>query len=65
MPSTVNLAGILSILGKKVLIVDFDPQQTDLTSALRLQADSHSLFDVLKDKNKEISQTIYPLKGVN
>lgn len=53
--TTVNLAAILTLMGKKVLIVDFDPNQKDLTSALNIKQNVEILYSLLEDKNNDIS----------
>jgi cellulose biosynthesis protein BcsQ len=53
--TTVNLAAILTFLGKKVLTVDFDPNQKDLTSSLNAKPQKSSLFSLLEDKKNLIS----------
>jgi cellulose biosynthesis protein BcsQ len=49
--TTVNLAAALTLKGKKVLIVDFDPNQQDLTKALGIKTEKDGLYSCLKDKN--------------
>lgn len=49
--TTVNLAGILTFLGKKVLVIDFDFNQQDLTSALGIPVSDGVLEKALTDKN--------------
>ena len=49
--TTVNLAAILTLLGKKVLTVDFDPNQKDLTTSLNAKPQKSTLFSILEDKN--------------
>jgi cellulose biosynthesis protein BcsQ len=67
--TTVNLAAILTLLGKKVLAVDFDPNQKDLTNILNAQSKKSTLFSLLNDKNnvvniKDVIQT-YTVKNAN
>lgn len=56
--TTVNVAAILAKQGKNVLIVDFDPQQRDLTDSLGLKVGATSLADCLTDKSLNIRDTI-------
>lgn len=60
--TTVNLAGILTMLGKKVLVIDFDPNQQDLTSALGLPLSEDSLFNALTKRDVELKKAIRPYK---
>lgn len=56
--TTINLATILSLAGKRVLVVDFDPQQRDLTKSLGLKTSATKLSDCLIDNSLNIKQTI-------
>ena len=58
--TTLNLAAILTRLGKQVLVVDFDPQQGDLTNSLGLKLATVSLSDCLMDNSLDIQTTIQP-----
>ncbi|BBD57574.1 cobyrinic acid a,c-diamide synthase [Nostoc sp. HK-01] len=60
--TTVNLAAILTFLGKKVLAIDFDPNQQDLTSSLGLPLSNGSVFEALKERNVELQSTLHPYK---
>ncbi|MFN6438566.1 MAG: ParA family protein [Nostoc sp. DedSLP01] len=60
--TTVNLAAILTFLGKKVLAIDFDPNQQDLTSALGLPLSKGSVFEALRERGIELQNTIHPYK---
>ncbi|MDF5707887.1 MAG: ParA family protein [Nostoc sp. S4] len=60
--TTVNLAAILTFLGKKVLAIDFDPNQQDLTSSLGLPLSKGSVFEALKERNIELQSTLHPYK---
>lgn len=54
----VNLAGILTVFGKKVLAVDFDPNQQDLTSYLGLSLSQEAVFQALIDKKKNLASVV-------
>lgn len=61
----INLAGVLSIppFNKKVLVVDFDPNQRDLTRLLGDQIGEATLFDCLEQYKKyKIEDTIVPYR---
>lgn len=58
--TTANLAATLAQQGKQVLVIDFDPQQGDLTKSLGLQVRKVSLSDCLFDRNLNIHDTIQP-----
>lgn len=62
--TTINLAGILSIppLNKKVLVVDFDPNQKDLTDVLNIDCNQKVFLDYLSDKKKNIKDLIRPYR---
>ena len=69
--TAINLAAILSLpitnegFGKKVLVVDFDPNQKDLTDLLEVKPGALTLCDYLtKPKGKNIQNVIssYQLK---
>jgi len=74
--TVINLAGILSLpeksngYGKKVLVVDFDPNQKDLTDLLAVESSKVKLSDCLgkiKDKDFNVKNLIssYKLKLKN
>jgi cellulose biosynthesis protein BcsQ len=58
--TTVNLAGILTFLGKKVLAIDFDLNQQDLSSALGIPVSENILLDALTDKNIDLLSAVRP-----
>ena len=59
--TVINLAASLTLHRKKVVVIDFDPNQKDLTDSLNAQPNKHSLYDCLKDKvgKIDLKQTIY------
>jgi cellulose biosynthesis protein BcsQ len=58
--TTVNLAAILAFLGKKVLVLDFDFNQQDLTSSLGISSENGILEKALTDKNIDLKSIIRP-----
>ncbi|MBW4693221.1 MAG: AAA family ATPase [Lyngbya sp. HA4199-MV5] len=58
--TTVNLAAILTLLGKKVLVVDCDPNQQDLTSSLGLAANEGDVSEALMTRNGDLKPAIKP-----
>jgi cellulose biosynthesis protein BcsQ len=58
--TTVNLAAVLALIGKRVLVVDFDPQQHDLTKGLGLRSGDIKLHECLTDKNKDVQHVVKP-----
>jgi cellulose biosynthesis protein BcsQ len=52
--TTINLASILSLFGKKVLVIDFDPNQQDLTSSIGLPLSEGDVYQSLVNKNVDI-----------
>ncbi|MDB9527046.1 AAA family ATPase [Oscillatoria sp. CS-180] len=58
--TTLNLAAILSVLKKRVLIVDFDPNQSDLGDALDLAPLNGKLVSALKNKEVDAREIITP-----
>lgn len=60
--TAINLAAILAKQQKRVLLVDFDPQQGDLTECLGLQEGKVKLSDCLIDRALDIRGTIQQFK---
>ena len=60
--TTINLACILRRQKKKVLVIDFDPQQRDLTDSLGLQPTKTKLSDCLIDRFLNIKDAIQPFE---
>ena len=59
--TTVNLAAILAFLGKKVLVLDFDFNQRDLTSSLlNIKPQNGLLEEALTDQNIDLKSVIIP-----
>jgi cellulose biosynthesis protein BcsQ len=59
--TTVNLAAFLAFLGKKVLVLDFDFNQRDLTSSLlNIKPQNGLLEEALTDKNIDLKSVIIP-----
>ena len=56
--TTINWAAILRQQHKKVLVVDFDPQQGDLTDSLGLQEGKVKLSDCLRKTALNVKETI-------
>ena len=58
--TTVNLAAILTFLGKKVLAIDFDQNQQDLTSSLGLSPSGGNVYNFLVERDIELKTAIHP-----
>ncbi len=65
--TTVNLAAVLALMGKKSLIVDFDPHQKDLTNSLGIKPDKDALYSCLANKKGlvDIKNVIHTYKVEN
>ena len=58
--TTLNLAATLTCNGKKVLVVDFDANQQDLTNSLKIKPAARTLYACLSDKTVNIQDVIQP-----
>lgn len=58
--TTVNLAAILTFLGKKVLAIDFDPNQQDLTSSLGISLSNGQVFQALTERDIDLKNVVHP-----
>ncbi|MGL5942690.1 MAG: AAA family ATPase [Waterburya sp.] len=52
--TVINLAATLATHNRKVLVVDFDPNQKDLTDSLHIKLGNYKLYDCLRDKQNLI-----------
>ena len=59
--TVINLAATLTRYKKKVLVVDFDPSQRDLTDSLDAKVGNYKLGECLKDKKNRdnLKQAVY------
>ena len=60
--TTLNIAATLSMLKNRVLVIDFDPNQSDLGDALNLPPNRGQMRSILEDKNTDIREAIKPYK---
>ena len=60
--TVINLAATLTRKNKKVLVVDFDPNQKDLTESLGIKPQIKTLYDCLNDKKNliDLKEVISP-----
>ncbi|MDJ1172626.1 AAA family ATPase [Roseofilum capinflatum] len=57
--TTINVAAALSLCKQKVLVIDFDPNQRDLTHTLEIEPASNQLYQCLQDyRNYNIKDAI-------
>jgi cellulose biosynthesis protein BcsQ len=56
--TTINLAAILNLFGKKVLVIDFDPDQRDLTQSLQRPAKEITIYKCLDDRRLDPIQAV-------
>lgn len=60
--TTINLAATLTLYKKKVLVIDFDHNQSDLGDALNLSPLKNKILGVLKGKDTDIRDIITPYR---
>ena len=60
--TTLNLASTLALLNKRVLVIDFDPTQSDLGNALGLSPFIGKLFNILKHEDRTLREIITPYR---
>ncbi len=58
--TVINLAAILTLAGKRVLVVDFDPNQQDLTHGLGMKLTKEAFYQCLATKDKNLKPAIQP-----
>jgi cellulose biosynthesis protein BcsQ len=63
--TTINLAAILAYYNKKVLMVDFDFNQHDLTNLLGIKLSEENVFNALTEKDYSIKKVIFNCKYSN
>jgi cellulose biosynthesis protein BcsQ len=67
--TAVNLSAVLTFLGKRVLAIDFDPNQQDLTSSLGIPLSEGEVLEALTDRKVELLSALHPyripLKKIN
>jgi cellulose biosynthesis protein BcsQ len=56
--TTVNLAAVLTLYNKKVLVIDFDPNQQDLTHSLGFEIEQEGFYACLKNREIDIKTVI-------
>ncbi|MBE7384359.1 MAG: ParA family protein [Leptolyngbya sp. SIO1E4] len=56
--TTLNLAATLSMLKRRVLVIDFDPNQSDLGDALNLSPSRGEMRRILEGKSTDIREVI-------
>ena len=60
--TVINLAATLTRSNKKVLVIDFDPNQRDLTESLGIKPQAQTLYNCLSDKKNliDLKEVISP-----
>ena len=58
--TVINLAATLTRKNKKVLVIDFDPNQKDLTESLGMKPQTQTFYNCLNDKKIDIKEAICP-----
>ncbi|MGB3532257.1 MAG: AAA family ATPase [Microcoleaceae cyanobacterium] len=56
--TTVNLAAVLTLYNKKVLVIDFDPNQQDLTHSLGFEIEQEGFYACLKNREENLEKVI-------
>ncbi len=56
--TTTNVASILALAGKRVLVIDFDPNQQDLTSSLGIPLSDGKVYGALTNREECLSKAI-------
>lgn len=56
--TSVNMAAALTLKRKKVLVIDFDPNQQDLTTSLGLPLSQGNVFEALTKKDVSLEKSI-------
>ncbi len=56
--TTANLAAVLTLCGKKVLVIDFDPNQQDLTHSLGVEVGEQGFYACMENKRANIDDQV-------